>query len=169
MDNHVHFVAVPRSPSSFARGFGVAHRKYTSLINIRENLSGHLWQARFLSYPLDESHLIAAIRYIERNPVRAGIVSSPEDYPWSSARAHTMGRPDELISSFSQLPGRVEWSAFLHEPDEQGELKLIRDHAQSERPLGGDQFIKRLEELTGRVLHYRKKGRKKGIRYTVTI
>jgi len=101
MTNHVHFVAVPKSPASLARGLGEAQRKYASLINVRENLSGHLWQSRYRSYPMDEAHLFSAIRYIERNPVRAGMVSNPEDYPWSSARAHMRGggSPDMFLET----------------------------------------------------------------------
>jgi putative transposase len=162
MDYHVHFIAVPSTPSSLARGFGIAHHKYTSLINIRENLSGHLWQARFLSYPLNEAHVIAAIRYIERNPVRAGVVLNPEDYVWSSARAHALGLPDPLISPCAQLPPPGDWADFLRAPAKEKEEEMIRDHARNERPLGCDQFIKTLEAMTGRVLSYKRRGRKKG-------
>jgi putative transposase len=161
MSNHTHFVAIPKSTTSFARGLGEAHRKYSTLINTRENLSGHLWQGRYRSYPLDDPHLFSAIRYIERNPVRAGMVSTPEDYVWSSARAHLMGFPDPLIAPLKQLPGHIDWSAFVHKQDEENDVKKIQHHEQTGRPFGNDEFIKRLETLTGRALHYKKKGRKR--------
>jgi len=66
------------------------HKKYTWMINIRRNWKGYLWQGKFLSYPLDERHLFLAVRYIERNPVRAGIVQRAEDYLWASASAHVL-------------------------------------------------------------------------------
>ena len=66
------------------------HKKYTWMINISRNWKGYLWQGRFLSYPLDERHLFLAVRYIERNPVRAGIVQRAEDYLWASASAHVL-------------------------------------------------------------------------------
>jgi putative transposase len=74
MNNHLHLIAVPQNEDSFARGFAEAHRRYTRYINFRKGWRGYLWEGRFKSYLLDEAHLYAAIRYIERNPVRAGIV-----------------------------------------------------------------------------------------------
>ncbi|MEW5980395.1 MAG: transposase, partial [Acidobacteriota bacterium] len=88
MPNHVHLIAVPSSPESLARAIGEAHRRYTRRINFRENWRGHLWQERFASFPLDENYLLAAARYVEMNPVAAGLVAHPGEYPWSSARAH---------------------------------------------------------------------------------
>ena len=68
MDNHVHLIAVPDHENSLARGIGEAHRKYTRMVNFREGWRGYLWQGRFNSYVMDERHLYAAIRYVERNP-----------------------------------------------------------------------------------------------------
>ena len=68
------------------------------MINFRENWRGYLWQGRFISYPLSERRLYAAMRYVERNPVRAGLVKKSEDYPWSSAKAHVFGKKDILLS-----------------------------------------------------------------------
>jgi len=64
MDNHVHFIAVSKFPDSLSGGIGKIHRRYTSLINIRENWKGYHWQGRFLSYPMDNAHLLASARYI---------------------------------------------------------------------------------------------------------
>src|SRR3972149_2765159 len=65
--------------------------------NFREGWRGHLWQGRFASFPLDERYLFAATRYVELNPVRAGLVEDPAAYPWSSAAAHLSGRDDDLV------------------------------------------------------------------------
>jgi len=96
MPNHVHLIAVPPSEDGLRRAIGEAHRRYTRRVNFREGWRGHLWQGRFASYPLDEPYLLAAARYIEQNPVRAGLAGTPWEYPWSSAAAHVAGEDDAL-------------------------------------------------------------------------
>jgi putative transposase len=81
MDNHVHLVGVPAREDSLERALRPLHMRYAQAVNRRHGWSGHLWQGRFFSSPLDDAHLWAAVRYVERNPVRAGIVSRAEDYP----------------------------------------------------------------------------------------
>jgi len=92
MPNHVHLIAVPKNETGLARAIGEAHRRYTRRINFRENWRDHLWQERFASFPMDELNLLAAVHYIEMNPVAAGIVSTPAQYRWSSAHAHLVGK-----------------------------------------------------------------------------
>ena len=87
MTNHVHLVVVPKHDTSLARAIGEAHRRYTLALNVREGVRGHLFQERFHSFPIQtDRHLIAVVRYVERNPVRAGLARQAADYPWSSAR-----------------------------------------------------------------------------------
>ena len=81
MPNHVHLVAVPESEDGLRRGIGEAHRRYTRRINFRERWRGHLWQGRFASYAMEERYLLAAARYIEMNPVRAGLVDALGSIP----------------------------------------------------------------------------------------
>jgi putative transposase len=161
MDNHVHMIAVPLAQKSLARGIGEAHRKYTNLINIREEWKGYLWQGRFISFPMDEIHAFKALRYVERNPVRAGIVRKAEDYQWSSAGAHVTGCEDPLLSECPLAEGIKDWSAFLGQEDGASDMKNFMKHELTGRPLGSDEFIDKLEELTGRCLRLRKVGRKK--------
>ena len=99
MPNHVHLVVVPPSEEALARAIGEAHRRYTCHVNEREGWQGHLWQGRFASYVMDEDYLLTAVRYVELNPVRAGLVESPGDYPWSSAAAHLAGHDDVLVKA----------------------------------------------------------------------
>lgn len=161
MENHVHMVAVPRAKDSFARAIGEAHRKYTEVINTREDWKGYLWQGRFITYPLSESHLFAAVRYVERNPVRAGLVCVAEDYLWSSARAHVRKESHPLLSP-CPLESRIQnWSSYLGQSDRSEDIELFVRHAHTGRPLGNEEFLKRLEALTGRILIPRKSGRKK--------
>jgi putative transposase len=68
MPNHVHLIVVPGTQDGLARAIGEAHRRYTRRINFREGWKGHLWQERFSSFPMDENHLLTAVRYVEMNP-----------------------------------------------------------------------------------------------------
>ena len=77
MPDHVHLIVVPQSAESLRRAIGEAHRWYTRWINFREGWRGHLWQGRFASFVMDEDHLLTAARYVELNPVRAGLVQAP--------------------------------------------------------------------------------------------
>ncbi len=72
MPNHVHLIAVPASEEGLARAIGEAHRRYTRMINSRENWRGHLWQERFASFPMDDDHLLAAVRYVEMISITPG-------------------------------------------------------------------------------------------------
>jgi putative transposase len=161
MDNHVHMIVIPKAEDSLARGIGEAHRKYTNAINTREDWKGYLWQGRFISYPLEDLHLYAAVRYIERNPVRARIVKNAESYSWSSAWAHVHKESHPLLSPCPLEKGIQNWSAYLKERDDREDIKRFIEHEHTGRPLGSEDFIKRLEELTGRILAPMKRGRKK--------
>jgi putative transposase len=98
MPNHVHFVVVPRLENSLSRLFRFVHRHYSRAINFRKNWKGHLWQERFHSFVMDEHYLLATVRYVELNPVRANLCHSPEDWPWSSAKAHIQGIDDDIVT-----------------------------------------------------------------------
>jgi putative transposase len=161
MDNHVHLIAVPKDEDSLARGIGEAHRNYTRMINFREGWRGYLWQGRFTSYPLDEKYLYAAVRYVERNPVRAGLVKRAEDYPWSSAKAHVLREKNTLLFDNFMLSEIKDWSSYLSEGDKNIDKNLLKNHGRTGRPLGDEKFIAKLEEITGRVLKKSKPGRKK--------
>lgn len=160
MENHVHLIAVPLRPESFSRGLGMAHWKYTMSVNLREDWRGFLWQGRFYSCPLDERHLLTATKYVLFNPVRAGLVDRPEDYRWSSARAHLKEADDPLVSDGDLSAAIVNWRSFLSLPPAQSDLEAIRAHTKTGRPLGGDAFLRRLEKITGRELAPRKRGPK---------
>ncbi|KPJ53893.1 MAG: transposase, partial [Planctomycetes bacterium DG_58] len=88
MTNHIHLVAVPQTKHSLAKAVGRTHWRYTRYVNGLHRRSGHLWQNRFFSCGLDEKHTVAAMRYVEQNPVRAKIVRKPWRYAWSSSAAH---------------------------------------------------------------------------------
>jgi len=88
MSNHVHFIAAPVKEDSLAMTFKYSNMRYSSYFNKKNRRSGHLWQGRFYSCPLQFEHALEALRYVERNPVRARMVELPWEYEWSSAREH---------------------------------------------------------------------------------
>ncbi len=142
MTNHVHLVAVPQTEASLAAVLKPPRTRYTQHINRTRGVSGRLWQGRFFSCPLDDEHLWAAVRYVERNPVRGGLVERAEDYPWSSAAAHCGLRADGLLSDPCELTFRLapdKWRQWLREPwqaDDEMATRL-RQCTHTGRPAGG--------------------------------
>jgi len=136
MDNHVHLIVVPNQERSLSQAIGETHKEYTRMINFREKWRGYLWEGRFKSFIVDERYLYAAIRYVERNPVRAQMVTRAEDYEWSSARYHVAKRLSNLLSDFYLLQEIKNWSEYLGGNDQEADLKLFRRHGESGKPLG---------------------------------
>jgi putative transposase len=161
MLNHVHAVCVPSQSDSLALALKPVHSRHAQRINWKHGFNGRLWQGRYFSCPLDEAHSWAAIRYVERNPVRAGIVRRAEDYPWSSAAAHCGLRCDPLISPLplERVIGIRDWSAWLAEEDGAKMLSVMRLCTRAGRPIGSDEFVARLESLAGRSLQRKPVGR----------
>ena len=156
MPNHVHLIVVPQTADGLRRAIGEAHRRYTRLINFREGWRGHLWQGRFASFVMDEPHLMAAARYVERNPVKAGLVEAAEDWPWSSAAAHVAGRGDALAAGdwlTERIGGWVcTWQEYLTGCEDDALPAAMRLHETTGRPLGSPSFVEKLEALLSRKL-----------------
>ncbi len=114
MSNHVHLIAVPRTARALAQTLKHTHGRYAVYWNARQSSSGHVWQGRFYSCPLGNSHLWAALRYVELNPVRAGIVEIASQWKWSSAAAHCGATPPAwLIWSYCGRDGRRQPGANI--------------------------------------------------------
>ena len=161
MGNHIHLVAVPEREESLGRALRDAHTVYAMHFNGRTGLSGHVWQGRFFSCPLDEMHLWAAVRYVERNPVRAGMVGRAEEYAWSSAATHCGLRREVLLSNEFPRPGVIEnWAEWLAQGEDEESTERIRRQTLTGRPCGSAQFLTQLEGLVRRTLGPRKRGRK---------
>ncbi|MCK4283326.1 MAG: transposase [Candidatus Brocadiae bacterium] len=162
MTNHVHLVVRPATEASLAKALGRTHFLYTRYVNRLHGRSGHLWQNRFYSCPVDDDHVLAVMRYVERNPVRSGSVARPWDFPWSSASAH-IGKPDLTglsdAANWAQRIAPEVWAQLLMGPDSEGELSNVRKSTRSGRPLVGDQTLSRLEIMLGRRLRARPRGR----------
>ena len=163
MTNHIHLVAVPASDDGLQRVLKPLHMRYAQRVNRARGWKGHLWQGRFFSSPLDDAYLWAAVRYVERNPVRAAMVARAEDYRWSSAAAHCGKWTDGVLSQRADW-GRTfsaieDWSAWLAEGDEEEEIRIVRQNIDKGLPCGSADFVKRLSQQVGRALDYRPQGR----------
>ncbi len=157
MDNHVHLIVVPKTEESLSQAIGETHKLYTRMINFRQKCRGHLWEGRYKSTVMEERYLYAAVRYVERNPVRAGLVGRAQEYPWSSARAHVDNTPDKILSHFYLQDEIQDWPMYLSQEKEE-DLKLLRRHSASGRPMGSKEYMQGLETRLGRVLLKRKPG-----------
>lgn len=165
MDNHVHLIGIPKDKDDFAGALGETHRKYSTIINIREKWKGHLRQGRYGSCPLDDIHLYMAVRYVERNSVRAGLVDKAEEYPWSSARGHLSLCDDSLLVGTQGYLNFGDWREYLTEKDDEKFMKTVRLHERTGRPLGTGEFLAKLEALTGQSLRKKKTGPGKSLTY----
>jgi len=164
MTNHVHLIVVPNDEEALARAIGRTHYHYTQYINRRHGRSGHLWQNRFHSCPMDEPHLWQAMCYVERNPVRARMVRLPRRYRWSSAAAHCGGDDESGLLDlrwWSEHWRAKQWEAELREPQSDEAVARLRVGLRTGRPLGTDRFISKLESLVGRRLRALPRGRPK--------
>ena len=161
MPNHVHLIATPQTEDGLARAIGEAHRRYTRMINFREGWRGYLWQGRFASFVMDDVHLVACARYVEMNPVRAGLAARPEEWPWSSARAHLAGEDDALVKVRPLLDKVLYgWDDFLSLAAPGSEADFFRRHERTGRPLGDSDFVSGVEARLGRTLVPQKPGPK---------
>ncbi|MCC6487604.1 MAG: transposase [Candidatus Hydrogenedentes bacterium] len=155
MTNHVHLVALPLREDSLNLAVGRTHFIYTQYINRLHGRSGHLWQGRFHSCPMDDAYTVMAMRYIERNPVRAKITRVPWTYPWSSAMAHC-GAQDETglldLRAWKDLVPGVDWKEMLTRHDEEEAVTALRRNTQTGRPLASDSLVSKLERALGRRL-----------------
>lgn len=163
MGNHVHILAVPKDASSLAKGIGGANLLYTQYVNRKYNRSGRLWQNRFFSTIVEEEpYLWAVARYIERNPVRAKLVKKAEEYEWSSARAHVLGVKDDVLAENDWLDEKEmkSYREFLRKDDNKVNTS-IRLATSTGRPLGSEDFMKKLEKMFERDILPKKGGRPK--------
>ena len=174
MTNHIHLIAIPGTEESMSLALGEAHSRYTLEVNRQQQWSGHLWQGRFHSSPLEEAHLMAALRYVDQNPVRAAMVLRACDWPWSSALAHTDAAARAPLLDWPWARWLKEarlgdwdyadWNARLAGEQPPQELDRIRRSTKLGAPLGGDAFVEKLEQMAGRRLRVWPQGRppKKG-------
>lgn len=157
MSNHVHLILVPPDADALDRVMGQSHWRHAQAINRLHGRSGHLWQGRYFSCPLDDEHLVAAMRYVERNPVRARMVPRAEEYPWSSAKLHCGDGPGVApglvdATTWSRRYPPETWRRLLRDPDDEALLDRIRGATRTGRPLATDSMLSKLEAKLNRRL-----------------
>jgi len=163
MPNHVHIVAVPADEGSLASVLKPVHLRYAQHVNRARECPGRVWQGRYYSCPLDPAHTAAAVRYVECNPVRAGLESRAANYEWSSAAAHVGLRRDRLLApDVEKWVSVADWTDWLGELEAEDLVSRLRLHTRTGRPLGADGFVERLETESGRRLHAFRAGRPRG-------
>jgi putative transposase len=150
MPNHIHMIVIPEEKQSLAKLFGTAHHRYAKRVNALHDWRGHLWQERFFSVVMDEVHTLAAIRYVELNPVRAGLGRRAEDWQWSSVHKHLGDQSDSLVDDSALCEAIGDWRGFLSEQCSTDFVESLRSQTNSGRPRGDDQFVEVLERKTGR-------------------
>ena len=162
MTNHVHLVVAPTTVETLAKAIGRTHFRYSQYINRLHGRSGHLWQNRFYSCPVDADHFLAALRYAECNPRRARMVRLPWRYRWSSAAAHC-GEEDPSgllnVREWRRIMRPAQWRKLLVQPQEEEVVESLWRQTFNGRPLGSDRFIAKLEAKLNRRLRANRVGR----------
>ncbi len=163
MPNHIHLLAVPERPDSLARALGRTHADYARYWNARRGSCGHVWQARFYSCPIEDGHVWVVARYVETNPVRAGMVEDADCWPWSSALAHLTGRDRSgLLDMGSWAAGYdgIRWRRVLEtDVDDEAWDRRLQEATLTGRPFGSEGFVDRLESALDCRLRPRPAGR----------
>jgi putative transposase len=167
MSNHVHLLMTPHTKDGIGKVMQSLGRYYVQYFNYKYGRTGTLWEGRYRATVLDsEAYLLTCYRYIELNPVRAGMVRYPADYPWSSYRCHAQGKDDRLITvhdlyrALGANPKQRQEayrSLFTHKIP-QRTLAEIREATNKAWVLGSERFQKRVEQLTHSAARPRSRG-----------
>jgi putative transposase len=157
----MNYVLVPADEDGLRRALAAVHRRYAGHIHARLKRTGHFWQGRFGCVAMDEEHLAAAVRYVALNPVRARFVERAEDWPWSSVHAH-LGRVDDdgVTAKAPVLARYPDFAALIASAEDEAQVERLRRAERIGRPIGGDAFLQRLEEESGRTLAPARRGPK---------
>ena len=150
MPNHLHFVVRPRTDDDLVRWIHWLLTSHAQRHRSRHATTGHIWQGRYKSFPIQmDAHLLRVLRYVERNPVRAGLVPSSREWRWSSVaeRLSAVGNPPLLASSPVPLP--TPWLDWVDAPLTDAELAEIRTSARKGRPLGDPAWARGASERAG--------------------
>ncbi|OGP58815.1 MAG: hypothetical protein A2162_05885 [Deltaproteobacteria bacterium RBG_13_52_11b] len=161
MANHVHLLLRPLSDSALPKMMQGVTLCYTQYFNAKNERTGRLWECRYYSSIIDEDrYLWSAAKYIENNPVRAGMVRKPDDYGYSSARAHVSGKVDSLLrESLFDKEHLDEYRRLIRGQENKRFLDEIRKQTRLCKPLGDANFLEILSGKIGRPLVFRSKGR----------
>ena len=161
MPNHVHLILVPEHVDALRAALSKVHRAYAGRIHSREKRTGHFWQGRFGCVAMDEPHLLAALRYVAMNPVRARLAKRAQDWRWSSVHALLDPNKDDGVTDTGPVLERVpDFAALLCSAEDEDLAKALRQSESTGRPLGSSEFLDRVEAILGRDPKPGKRGRK---------
>ena len=168
MTNHIHLLLTPRAGESISRLFQECGRQYVTYINHAYRRRGTLWEGRHKGIIVESAaYLLTCMRYIELNPVRAGLVTRPEHYRWSSYAANALGEDNCIVSPHDEYVGlgptpsgqREAYRALFNAELTADELGRIRNCTQSGTPMGSERFKERLEKTLSKKVGGEKRGR----------
>ena len=168
MTNHVHLLVTGEEVGNISAMMQSLGRRYVRHFNYRHDRTGTLWEGRFKSNLVDsDQYVLTCYRYIEMNPVRAGIVDDPSKYRWSSIHANAKGMDDILVDPhpvFQHLGSedhqrKTKYQVLLAHVIRSQEIKAIRDHVNQGKPLGSTKFQNKIAELIGRPVELMPMGR----------
>jgi putative transposase len=159
MTNHVHLLVTPKAADGIAKLMQSVGRRYVQYVNFTYQRSGTLWEGRYKAVPMDsDGYVMSCYRYIEMNPVRAGMVTPPGGYRWSSYPFNADGRPDELLRPHSlyralgadDLSRRAAYRKLFRTDIEDGDLTEMRDAINKGWVLGSERFKRKIEAMAER-------------------
>jgi putative transposase len=159
MTNHVHLLVTPSTETAIAQVMQSVGRRYVRYFNAAYRRTGTLWEGRYKSTVLEtDAYLFACYRYIELNPVRAGLTPDPRAYPWSSHGANAAGEHDSLVSphelyarlGLSDETRQAVYRGFFDVPLDETTIAAIRDATQKGWTLGSRKFRREIAALVGR-------------------
>ena len=162
MDNHFHLCAIPPDAHALSVMMGRVTAFFSKWLNLSAGDSGPNWQGNFFAAPMDDEHAVAALRYVERNPVAAGLVEQPWDWRWSSAAWHCgLGPRPAFLTGDLRPAGTTsrDWRVTLTSPLGDALVAAIRQSTHSNLPLGAEDWISAQESRVGHSLRPRARGR----------
>jgi putative transposase len=167
MSNHVHLLATGQEPFALSRSVQAVGRRYSRYFNRRHHRTGTLFEGRFRSSLVEsQRYVMACMRYIELNPVRAGMVAAPDDHPWSSFHENASGEPSRFVTPHAEYLRLGEDAAtrarvyrdLMRTGVTAAELAMLREHAQKSRAVGSEDFLRGVEATLGRTVRIVKPG-----------
>jgi putative transposase len=167
MPNHVHLIVNPERNTAMAGAMARVNADFARYFNLGRLTCGHVWQSRYFSTPMDEAHLWQAMAYVERNPVRAGLVARADEYAWSSARLRRPGAAGSFVdlSPWRQHYDWDRWKTVLETSVGEEAFGLrLQEASRRGRPFGGAEFTEVLEQRSGRKLEPLPTGRPKKVK-----
>ncbi len=161
MPNHFHAAVWPRDDGDLSRWMQWLMTTHVRRYHSYHETSGHLWQGRFKAFPIErDEHLLTVLRYIEQNPLRAGLVARAQDWRWSSLRER--GRADaKTYLTDSPVPLPKKWVEWVNEPltDKEAELARVRRCVNRGAPFGGERWTEQIAQQLGIEASLRPRGR----------